>query len=227
MGKKKSNTTGWNEGKTLKQKEQTDARRVWKGISSPSVYPEATASKEENTGARDGHALFFWLSGFAVAIFLCLPLSLSFCHPQRRVITVLSDRKCVFVQSGEMSVCLLSGVTMMHVHYCSLTWDDGSLILGIIHPDWDVILRDGIRCGTALSGRVAVLTVLGREGNLSRDHIAARLPADSLQGAEVWWRCAKWRPAQFVAEIKSLSSPSSVRAGTLVLFEEGLKIIRD
>lgn len=49
----------------------------------------------------------------------------------------------------------------------------------------------------------------GLWGNLVWCYFAAKVPADSLQGAEFFWCRARWRPAQFVAEIKRMSSPGS------------------
>lgn len=100
-------------------------------------------------------------------------------------------------------------------------------------PSRDVMLRDSIGgavwCGTGWM-EASSPDVRGLWGNLARARIAAKVPADSLYGAEFcWWR-AMWRPSQLVAEIKRLSSLGSLESGPFGVccsFEKVLKIIWD
>ena len=70
----------------------------------------------------------------------------------------------------------------------------------------------------------------GLWGNLAWDYNAAKVPADGPQGAEFCSWDARWQPAQFIAEIKRLSSLCLFKLGRLGVcccFEEAPKIIWD
>lgn len=187
------------------------------------------------------HFQFFWLSGFAVAIF---PVCLLLCQARWASAKYCSNSCCFlfcmhvcFCMTVQAAACVRSAVVQKPV------WapdpDDRSDVSGpfqcmcacsvlcrahaacaplFIQTRWwcfdcgdyppsrDVMLSDcissAILCGTGWMEAWR----LGLWGKLAWDYTAAQVPADSLQGAEFCWSRARWQTAQFVAEIKRLSS---------------------